>query len=369
MELLNKGIFIILVPVYSRGQENRLKILFLIVPMLLCPNLLALEQKEQQLVGFLEPAELSKDGLIIRGWACSIESSEAPRVTLYFQNLRGTEVKAGEVRANQNTRAIIKKKCPKAKAGGEFVADLSPILKESHSGQILVYSELGTMIRKLGLIEIPNGATTSEIRYHIDSIKYEGDILVLRGWACTVSEGQPVAILIYRIDQDGVERLVTSELADGASESAVGLVCNDPSAAGHRFVIRVPSSPEEQEASTFTVYANQGALRKSLFNFALPKFLHPVKLYGGYDGVLTKNERREARGWACVRGDSDSLKVLAYVRNADGSETLAIEGRADQPSEIAVSQICQSGSARHRFAIDIRAPSPPAPAASTDPAP
>src|SRR4051812_7513901 len=74
---------------------------------------------------------------------------------------------------------------------------------------------------------------------------------------------------------------------------------------------------------------------------------------GHVDGKVTLNGQRYISGWSCGYRDSRSIDVHLYLGGQAGQGRYAGEYPANLPAEPAVTALCESGSAAHRFLIPI----------------
>ena len=224
--------------------------------------------------------------------------------------------------------------------------------------QVLKTLKARKKIKKIGLILLAffivnDVSAASAVKGFIDSISKVGNDYYAKGWACQTGYATSIRVHLFAGGGAGSGTIFASGTANQASASGVANACNS-TGSNHRFNILI-------SASNIAKYGGKklyihGISSIGTANLSINRSgVHtiPTSTVKGSIGSITKSGNSYyAKGWACQTGYATSIKVHLYAGGGAGSGgTHFASGTANQSSEDAVGDECNSTGNKHRFSI------------------
>lgn len=220
--------------------------------------------------------------------------------------------------------------------------------------RVLILPDIEAEIRKKATV----------VMGQIESVGLSEGKFRISGWACLPGHDANLGVHLYLGGPAGTGTLVGNATAAAKSGPAILKACGTEKSGlvGHGFEILLPeekwSALNNTKIFVHAIHPRGGKhdLIARSANFDIRKSLRELPLLGNLDGVIRENGKTFARGWACVPGLNQSVKVQLYVGGAamESSPKLAAVGAANQSAEDAVRKACQSEAyAQFRFKTEI----------------
>jgi hypothetical protein len=195
---------------------------------------------------------------------------------------------------------------------------------------------------------------------NIDGIGGGGQQYYLSGWACAKTQATSIDVHVYvGGPYGGGGTLVFTGTANQWSEPAVASACNS-TGSNHRFYLAIPHwVTQNYGGQPFYVYGISPIGLANLLignsgNVTVPGVDRSIT--GWVSGITVQGSNFYLYGWACAKTYPYSIDVHVYVGGPSGSGTFAFSGTANQWSEPAVAEACNSTGANYRYSLQIPSP-------------
>jgi hypothetical protein len=316
---------------------------------------------DRSVIGYIDDVFPVGQQYYIRGWACAKTQPTSIDVHVYAGNAYagGTLVFGGT--ANQASEPEVAAACNSGGSNYRFYLPIPHTVTQNYGGQpIYVYgiSPLGyanNALNNSGVFTIP--AIDRSVIGWVSGISQQGSNYYLYGWACAKTYPGSIDAHVYAGGPaGGGGTMVFSGTANQASEPAVAEACNS-TGSNYRYSIQIPQSVLDQ-------YGGQPLYVHGISPFGLPNLLLngsgaytiPTvdrSITGWISGISQQGTSLYLYGWACAKTYPGSIDVYVYAGGPSGSGTLVFSGPANQASEPAIAEACNSTGSNYRFWLQI----------------
>lgn len=354
------------------------------------------------------PGTYRASGTFISGWACQSERTQSINVHVYLGGAagRGGKILKG-FRANTRSETAVAAACQSTGKAYRFRIPISEAEAREHGGKSIYIhgiSIAGTgnlLINRSGQFKVPTlpatppptrppskpptprptraPTITTVVKGTIDGPSGTiGSSYSINGWACQTGFTQSIRIHVYLGGRAGQGQFFRNILANRGSELAVANACQSTGTA-YRFRIPISEAEASQHGGKavfvhgISVAGTGNLLINRSGQFTIPTVASPTKpptnpptprptpsptgagvVKGTIDGPSgTIGSSYSINGWACQTGFAQSIRIHVYLGGPAGQGQIFKNILANQGSEPAVANACESTGNKYRFTIPV----------------
>ncbi|TQF12930.1 hypothetical protein FJV41_26590 [Myxococcus llanfairpwllgwyngyllgogerychwyrndrobwllllantysiliogogogochensis] len=197
---------------------------------------------------------------------------------------------------------------------------------------------------------------SNDVRGNLEGVYWRGTTYFVEGWACAYGFSESVDVDVYAGAPWPTGTMLGGTRADVLSEPGVSTACGS-TLNRHRFRFQLPQYLLKQHAGK-PLYAHAHLAAHGINNLvpgsgniSIPAAPYNGQVKGSVEGVYLRSDGYYLEGWTCAYGINQSVELNVYAGGPWTTGTIFYGGLADIASEPAVSSICNTTLARHRFKI------------------